>query len=164
MIFRKMAAKDAAAYTEMATDFYSSPAVLHSIPQSYIENTVKAVLGGTPFADIYIFEEGDVAVGYGLLAFTHSQEAGGLVCWLEEIYVSPALRGKGVGGAFLDFIKKEVPAARYRLEVEPDNARVKALYERNGFLPLGYESYVLENEGGRTAFFAQNGEKCRGGC
>lgn len=164
MIFRKMVAGDAAAYTEMATDFYSSPAVLHSIPQSYIENTAKAVLDGTPFADIYIFEENGIAVGYGLLALTHSQEAGGLVCWLEELYVKPSLRGKGVGGAFLDFIKREVPAARYRLEVEPDNARVKALYERNGFSPLGYESYVLENGHERAQFFAQNGEKCRGGC
>ena len=146
MVFRKMVTGDTAAYIEMATAFYSSPAVLHSIPQSYIENTVKAVLDGTPFADIYIFEENCIAMGYGLLAFTHSQEAGGLVCWLEEFYVSPALRGKGVGSAFLDFIKKEVPAARYRLEVEPDNVRVKSLYRREGFVPLGYESYVLDTD------------------
>lgn len=145
MIFRKITTKDIAAYTEMAASFYRSPAVLHSIPQSYIENTVKAVLDGTPFADVYIFEENGAAVGYGLLAFTHSQEAGGVVCWLEELYVEPALRSRGIGGAFLDFIKSEVKAARYRLEVEPDNVRVKALYEKNGFFPLGYESYVLEN-------------------
>lgn len=145
MIFRKITKGDVAAYTEMATDFYNSPAVLHSIPRSYIENTAKTVLDGSPFADIYIFEENGTAVGYGLLALTHSQEAGGLVCWLEELYIVPALRGRGIGGAFLDFIKREVRAARYRLEVEPDNVRVKALYEKNGFSPLGYESYVLEN-------------------
>ncbi|MBR2464930.1 MAG: GNAT family N-acetyltransferase [Clostridia bacterium] len=145
MNFRKIKREDAAAYVEMATDFYSSPAVLHSIPQNYIENTVKAVLSGTPFADIYIFEENSTTVGYGLLAYTHSQEAGGLVCWLEEIYVRPAERGTGVGAAFIEFIKKTVPAARYRLEVEPDNTRVKALYRRHGFSPLAYESYVLEN-------------------
>lgn len=144
MLFRKIQLQDVAAYVEMATDFYNSPAVLHSIPQGYIENTVREVLGGTPFADIYIFEKNGLPVGYGLLAFTHSQEAGGLVCWLEELYVIPALRAGGIGGAFLDFIKKEVKAARYRLEVEPDNVRVKALYEKNGFSPLGYESYVLE--------------------
>ncbi len=146
MTFRKIKSEDTAAYIEMATDFYSSPAVLHSIPQSHIENTVKAVLDGTPFADLYIFEENGEALGYGLLAFTHSQEAGGLACWLEEIYVKPVLRGKGIGGAFIDFIKKSVPAARYRLEVEPDNVRVKSLYRREGFSPLGYESYVLEGD------------------
>ena len=145
MNFRKIKREDAAAYVEMATDFYSSPAVLHSIPQKYLQNTVEAVLGGTPFAQIYIFEQNGAAVGYGLLAFTYSQEAGGTVCWLEEIYVRPAERGTGVGAAFIEFIKKTVPAARYRLEVEPDNTRVKALYRRHGFAALGYESYVLEN-------------------
>ena len=145
MIFRKMKSEDVAAYVAMATDFYSSPAVLHSIPQKHIENTAGAVLAGTPFADIYIFEKNGEAVGYGLLAFTHSQEAGGTVCWLEEIYVMPSARSGGVGGAFIEFIKANVPAARYRLEVEPDNGRVKSLYRRCGFEELGYESYVLEN-------------------
>lgn len=144
MVFRKIKKEDVAAYVRMATDFYSSPAVLHSIPQSYIENTAKAVLDGSPLADIYIFEKNGEICGYGLLAFTHSQEAGGLACWLEEIYVCPSLRGEGVGGAFLEFIKKTVPAARYRLEVEPDNVRVKALYHRHGFCEMGYESYVLD--------------------
>ena len=145
MNFRKIKREDAAAYVEMATDFYNSPAVLHSIPQNYIENTVKAVLLGTPFADVYMFEENNTVVGYGLLAYTYSQEAGGTVCWLEEIYVRPEARGAGVGAAFIEFVKEAVPAARYRLEVEPDNTRVKALYRRHGFAALGYESYVLEN-------------------
>ncbi|MBR2011524.1 MAG: GNAT family N-acetyltransferase [Clostridia bacterium] len=146
MIFRKIQEQDVAAYMEMATDFYSSPAVLHSIPQKYMQNTVKAVLGGTPFADIYMFEQNGDTVGYGLLAHTYSQEAGGAVCWLEEIYVRPTARGAGVGAAFIEFIKGTVPAARFRLEVEPDNTRVKALYRRHGFSPLPYESYVLERE------------------
>ena len=146
MNFRKIKREDVAAYVAMATDFYSSPAVLHSIPQKYIEHTAKTVLGGTPFADIYIFEKNGRAVGYGLLAFTHSQEAGGTVCWLEEIYVVPEVRSGGIGGDFIEFIKESVPAARYRLEVEPDNGRVKSLYRRHGFEELGYESFVLENQ------------------
>ena len=145
MVFRKIEERDVATYTEMATAFYSSPAVLHSIPQKYIADTAREVLAGSPFADIYMFEKDGAVVGYGLLAYTHSQEAGGMVCWLEEIFVAPACRGEGVGGAFIEFIKKTVHAARYRLEVEPDNTRVKALYHRHGFEPLLYENYVLEN-------------------
>ena len=144
MIFRRIKREDMAIYVAMATDFYSSPAVLHSIPQKHIEHTAEAVLAGTPFADIYIFEKNGTPVGYGLLAFTHSQEAGGTVCWLEEIYVVPEARSGGIGGDFIEFIKESVPAARYRLEVEPDNGRVKSLYRRHGFEELGYESFVLD--------------------
>ncbi|MBQ9802163.1 MAG: GNAT family N-acetyltransferase [Clostridia bacterium] len=144
MLFRKLEKGDLGAYVAMANDFYHSPAVLHSIPKEYIANTASLVLAGSPFADIYIFEEEGHALGYGLLAFTYSQEAGGTVCWLEEIYVSPAARSRGIGGAFIEFIKSTVPAARYRLEVEPDNLRVKSLYRRHGFAEMGYESYVLD--------------------
>lgn len=147
MTFRKIEKRDVADYVKMATDFYSSPAVLHSIPQTHIENTAKAVLASNPMADIYVFEEAGQLLGYGLLALTYSQEAGGTVCWLEEIYVAPAARGRGIGGAFIAFVKSTVPAARYRLEVEPDNLRVKALYRRHGFTQMGYESYVLEQGG-----------------
>ena len=144
MMFRKIRAADGEAYLNMARDFYSSPAVLHSVPEKHLSDTLTLVLGGTPFADIYVFEEAGALLGYAVLAFTHSQEAGGLVCWIEEIYVRPAARGRGVGGAFLDYICGEVPAARFRLEVEPENLRVKSLYARHGFTPMGYESYVLE--------------------
>lgn len=144
MTFRKIEERDVAAYTAMATDFYNSPAVLHSIPQASITNTARAVLNGTPYADIYIFEAEGAPVGYGLLALTHSQEAGGLCVWLEEIYLLPAWRGRGIGGAFIEFVKSTLPAARYRLEVEPENARAKALYARHGFGAMGYESYTLD--------------------
>ena len=33
--------------------------------------------------------------------------------------------------------------ARYRLETEPENERAKALYLREGFRPLHYESFIL---------------------
>lgn len=144
MTFRKIVAEDRDLYLEMARAFYHSPAVLHPVPDDYIAKTFDLVLKGTPFADIYMLEDADGVQGYAVLAFTHSQEAGGLVCWIEELYLRPAARGKGVGGAFLDYICRQVPAARFRLEVEPENLRVKSLYARYGFLPMGYESYVLE--------------------
>jgi len=144
MTFRKIKAEDKKLYLAMARDFYHSPAVLHAVPDSYIETTFDLVLKGTPFADIYVFEDGDGVQGYAVLAFTHSQEAGGLVCWIEELYLCPTARGKGVGGAFLDYLCEQLPAVRFRLEVEPENLRVKSLYARHGFLPMGYESYVLE--------------------
>ena len=144
MNFRKIKREDVATYVAMATDFYSSPAVLHSIPQKYIEHTAEAVLGGTPFADIYIFEKNGRVVGYGLLAFTHSQEAGGRVVWIEEIYVKEEYRGRGLGSEFLEFVKESIPARRYRLETEPENARAAELYRRHGFEHFEYVNYKLD--------------------
>ena len=52
-------------------------------------------------------------------------------------------KGRGQGSAFFAYLKEHLPAARYRLETEPDNERAKALYRRQGFRFLNYESFIL---------------------
>ena len=146
MRFRNIESGDFEKYIEMATDFYASPAVLSPIPRENIQKTAELCIKGTPYAALYIFEEKNEVLGYGLLALTHSQEGGGLCCWLEEIYVVPEARGRGIGGEFIEFVKKSVPAVRFRLEVEPENSRVVSLYKQHGFYTLGYDAYVLDRE------------------
>jgi GNAT superfamily N-acetyltransferase len=74
-------------------------------------------------------------VGYGNLTFSYSTEAGGMVCWLEEIYLAPQARNRGLGGEYLAWVLKEYEdtAKRFRLEVCPANPEARRLYERHGF-------------------------------
>jgi len=78
--------------------------------------------------------------GYVLLAMTYSNEAGGLVLWIEEIYIVPEYRGLGLGGELFAFIESMAKSsyARIRLESEPDNLRALALYQRMGYADLSY--------------------------
>ena len=144
MTIRKITKEDKTIYTEMAKDFYSSPAVLENIPEENILSSFDAFLGGTPYGDAFIFEDNGAILGYGVLAYTHSQEAGGKVVWIEEIYVKEEYRGRGLGSEFLEFVKNNIPARRYRLETEPENERAAALYRRHGFLHFEYVNYKLD--------------------
>ncbi|MFR2094825.1 MAG: GNAT family N-acetyltransferase, partial [Oscillospiraceae bacterium] len=61
--------------------------------------------------------------------------------WVEELYVRPAFRGRGLGHEFFAWLRGLAAAEhirRIRLETEPENERAAALYARMGFLPLGY--------------------------
>ena len=58
--------------------------------------------------------------------------------WIEEIYTKPEFRGKGLGGEFFDYLFENRPAARYRLEIEPENERAVALYRKKGFQTMPY--------------------------
>ena len=144
MTIRKITKNDKPIYTEMARDFYSSPAVLENIPEENIISSFDLFLEGTPYGDAFIFESEGQTVGYGTLAYTHSQEAGGKVVWIEEIYIKKEHRGKGFGSEFLEFVKESIPAKRYRLETEPENERAAALYRRHGFEHFEYVNYKLD--------------------
>ncbi len=143
--FRKIELDDKEFYINSVIDFYNSEAALHSIPNENIEKTFELVMKSSPFADIYIIEQNGVRAGYALLAITFSQEAGGMVVWLEELYVLPKFRGQGIGGAFLEYLKSNYDVPRLRLEYAPVNKFACEVYKKHGFEPLEYKQMIYDN-------------------
>ena len=99
-MIRHITSNDRQAYLTMAKEFYTTDAVLGNIPASHIEATFEEMIRSDQYAVGYLFEyEGNTA-GYALLAKTFSQEAGGIVLWIEEVYILEAFRSKGIGKEF----------------------------------------------------------------
>lgn len=145
-MIRKLTADDKEIYIGMAEEFYHSDAVLAPIPRTFIERTVEEALRSDTYAEIFLFEyEGETA-GYALIAKTFSQEAGGMVWWIEEVYIRELFRSKGLGREFFEYIEnhKDEGAARLRLEVEEENIRAVSLYERLGYKVLDYMQMVKD--------------------
>lgn len=144
MMIRKIAANDRAEYIKMAEDFYSSPAVLSPVPRAHFENTFDELMKASVYTEGFIFEINNTVAGYGLIAKTYSQEAGGIVIWIEEIYVIKDYRGKGLGSEFIEYVKDNIPAKRYRLETEPENIGAQKLYKRHGFNRFEYINFSID--------------------
>ena len=142
---RRITSHDREVYIKLATEFYNSDAVISSIPRENIIITFNEMLSSNNYAEGFLLECDDKIVGYALLAKTFSQEAGGLTIWIEELYVRKEYRGRGLGSEFFEFLEKNFPAARYRLEIEPDNERAISLYEKWGFKPLHYGQMIKQN-------------------
>lgn len=145
-MIRRLTEEDREIYIEMADEFYHSDAVLHPIPRSYIENTADEALRGGTYTDIYMICYKEETAGYAVTAKTYSQEAGGYVIWIEELYIKEEFRSKGLGREFFSYIERKAEgfAARLRLEVEADNKRAVSLYERLGYQVLEYVQMVRE--------------------
>jgi GNAT superfamily N-acetyltransferase len=76
-------------------------------------------------------------VGYALLISFWSNELGGEVCNIDELFVYPQYRARGLATALLEGLADKEqslwPIRPVALEVTSQNERAHALYERLGF-------------------------------
>ena len=145
-MIRKMRVEDRETYLQMAREFYHSGAVLHPVPEEHFQNAFNEMMRSEDYLTGLIFEHEGRTAGYCLLCRTYTQEAGGMVVWVDEIYVRPEFQGQGLGKALFAQLKALAPAARYRLEIEPDNVRAEKLYRNMGFVELPYKQMVRDEQ------------------
>ncbi len=127
----------------MMRDFYSSDAVMAPVPEENFTLTFDECLKSDVYADLLICENEGEVLGYALTAKTFSNEAGGMVTWIEELYIRPQSRGKGAGHELLNALLSQ-KRARFRLEVELENTGAVRLYESYGFKFFEYDQMILE--------------------
>jgi GNAT superfamily N-acetyltransferase len=86
-----------------------------------------------------VAEVGDGVAGYALLVPFWSNELGGEVCEVDELYVRPERRNEGLGSALFEAIDagRFGAFAATALGVTPGNPGARRLYERLGFRAAG---------------------------
>jgi GNAT superfamily N-acetyltransferase len=100
---------------------------------------------------LLIARERERAIGVAYVAMILSVEHCGPVAWLEELYVDPNHRCRGIGTALLNGSVARLKAAgamAIDLEVDEKHERAASLYQRSGFRPLVRSRWVrgLANE------------------
>ncbi len=145
-MIRRLSNEDHDIYIAMAKEFYASDAVLNNVPEENLENTFSELMHSDIYTVCYLLIRSENICGYALLSKTYSQEAGGMVLWLEELYVCPQYRSMGLGTEFFEWLEnnKGSDIKRIRLEIEPENERAVSLYVRRGFDFFDYSQMVIE--------------------
>ena len=97
-----MTSGDAEEVKEMMRVFYASEAVMTNGSEEIFESDVKACLAeGVPLEGL-IFDDGGKTAGYAMLAGGFSTEFGKPCLWVEDLYIKPEHRRKGIGRAFFE--------------------------------------------------------------
>lgn len=84
----------------------------------------------------FLLKDDSRIVGYMILNFLFSFEFGGMMCFLDELYVKPEAQGKKYGGKAVEFAQnfaKEKDLKMIFLEIENHNERAMHLYKKLGF-------------------------------
>ena len=97
---------------------------------------LTAVLDGDPLCLAWLVRIADATVGYVVLTLGFSLESGGRDGFIDELFVAPSVRGRGIGAKVLALIDQEARARdlkRLYLEVGHEK-RARGLYRRAGFV------------------------------
>lgn len=96
---------------------------------------------------VLLARENGRIVGIAYVATILSAEHCGQVAWLEELYVMPSHRSRGIGTALMAAIMERARNAQIvaiDLEIDAGHSRVESLYRRLGFRPLNRSRWVKE--------------------
>jgi len=144
--YRQFKSSERKIVTQLIKDFYKETPSIRGVDDKKIKKTFLALAANPGKGKILVIEKGKIIIGYALLVNFWSNEWGGNVLFLDEIYLKPEARRQGIGRNFINYLieKKYNHSTAIQLEVARANKRARALYIDIGFKPYENE-YLLYN-------------------
>jgi len=130
---RKLTAADADLFLELARAFHQEDG--HALNAAG-EASIRDVAAGVELAPAFFLVEHGEIVGFFVLSLGYSPEHGGTDGFIDDIYIIPAARGRGLGRAAMELALEQSRKCGIRvllLEVEAENDRAYSLYRSMGF-------------------------------
>ncbi|KAA2316898.1 GNAT family N-acetyltransferase [Pseudooceanicola sediminis] len=109
-----------------------------------LSESVLPLLEGDPHGAIYIIGPNRAPIGYAALSFGWSLEFGGLDGSLQQIWIRPGVRGRGIGTEVLSSLPRalaQAGLAALHLEVKREDEKTRRLYHLSGF--RARDNYML---------------------
>jgi len=101
-----------------------------------LELILKRLVPGSAAGEIWVAGESGHLEGYLVLVYVVSLEHQGLMAEIDEFFVLPERRGRGVGGALLEAAESALRSrgcVRLQLQLAVNNLAGRAFYERRGY-------------------------------
>ena len=137
--FRAATTDDLSGVLALLRDFYAEDGAAYD---AEAEVALLALLGDPRLGRVVlVVDEAGLAVGYLVVAFGYSLEFRGRDAFVDELYVAPSHRGRGLGRAALHEAERSCREAGIRalhLEVRPDNEKARGLYSSLGYADREY--------------------------
>ena len=120
--------------TKLVADFHAEDGITQT--EDAREAAIMPLLEGSPHGAIYLAGPAKAPVGYVVLTFGWSLEMGGMDGFVDEIYIRPGVRGRGIGTEILTSLPAQLAGFGLKavhLEVDRDKPEVQRLYQKMGF-------------------------------
>ncbi|WP_407496602.1 GNAT family N-acetyltransferase [Pseudooceanicola sp. MF1-13] len=114
------------------------------IDDDHRTQALTPLLEGSPYGAVWIMGPTIAPIGYVIITFGWSVEFGGMEGFVDEIYVRPAVRGRGIATEVLEQLPKVLADSGMRalhMEVDREDEKTQMIYRRQGFKPR--DRYML---------------------
>lgn len=125
---------DVGALLALMREFYAEEHLVFAAPVA--QRALEDLIAHPELGSIRLFESAGIVIGYAVITFGFSLEFHGRLALLDEFYLIPAQRGRGLGRCGMELIKawvRTTSVATLRLEVNRSNTRARSLYQHAGF-------------------------------
>lgn len=126
--------------TRLVADFHTEQGIDQD--DASRRDALAPLLEGSPHGAAYLIGPGRAPIGYIIVSFGWSVEFGGMDGFVDELYIRPAVRGRGLGSEVLMSLPKALGKAGLKalhLEVKTDDERAQRFYRKLRFQPrAGY--------------------------
>jgi len=133
--FRPLRRTDYSELKRMIHALYIEDPVNEPITDKKIAKTVIELRRNPCKGKIILLEKDGVTIGYSILIFYWSDEYGGDILHIDELYVKPEHRERGAATCFFKHIAQTYrdKIVAIQLEVSPSNTRAMNYYRKLGF-------------------------------
>ena len=132
--FRLALESDIESLLAMMRDFYE----FEHLPYDpvLLRKLLQKLMADDRLGRAIVFESRNEPIGYMVLGFGFSLEFHGRDCLIDEFYIRPEYRSRGIGASAVDFafnLCQEQGIAAVHLEADHTNVRGHEFYKRLGF-------------------------------
>jgi ribosomal protein S18 acetylase RimI-like enzyme len=134
MPLRSATRDDAPALLEMMREYYAEDG--YPFVEAEARQALDAFLSDGRLGQGWIVVDSERPVGYAVLTMGYSLEYRGLDAFVDELFVRPSHRGRGLAKEALHALEeacRERGVRALHLEVEPTKDAAQGLYRRSGF-------------------------------
>jgi len=135
---REATAADVPALVALMRQFYAESD--YPLPEAQAARTFERLLAQPAHGSVWMMCEEDVPAGFVVLTVAFSMEYGGLRGFVDDLFVAPAFRKRGLAGAALDALKRACVVRGVRallVETSLENDSAVRVYRRAGFSETG---------------------------
>jgi ribosomal protein S18 acetylase RimI-like enzyme len=118
---------------ELMASFYAESG--YNLDQPLAAEAFAALLSKAHLGCVWLIDECGQPAGYVVVTFRFGMEYGGLMACLDDLYVRPEFRNKGLSTAALDHVRafcEELGIRAITVEVAPNNVPAQRVYRRLG--------------------------------